>query len=219
MSTGWIKLHRKFLEWEWYGCPKVTALFIHCILKANHKEKNWRGNTIPRGTFITSYNSLSEETGLSTRELRTAFGKLESTGEIDKRSTSVNSWVTVINYDDYQSSDKQETKERQARDKEATTTKNDNNEKNDKKNIPFDDFWDAYAKKKGSKKKCRKKWNNLSDDEREFIMEHIESYKNSFSEKQFQPYPHTFLNGKNWEAESYKRENNDNQETKIDWGL
>lgn len=133
MNNGWIKLHRKFLNWEWYGCPKVTSLFIHCLLKANHKKKKWRGNTIPRGTFITSYSSLSNETGLSTREIRTAFEKLESTGEIDKRSTSANSWVTVVNYDDYQKCDKQATSKRQASDKGATTTKNEKNEKNEKK--------------------------------------------------------------------------------------
>jgi len=32
-------------------------------------------------------------------------------GPIDKRATSVNSWVAVINYDDYQDSDKQPTSE------------------------------------------------------------------------------------------------------------
>lgn len=137
MNDGWIKLHRKFLEWEWYGDHKVVSLFLHCLLKANHKDKKWRGNLIPRGTFITSYDSLSKETGLTKRELRTAFKKLESTGEIDKRSTSVNSWVTVTKYNEYQGSDKAETNERQTRDKRETTTKNDNNEKNEKKISPL----------------------------------------------------------------------------------
>ena len=142
MSEGWIKLHRKFLDWEWYGDHKVVTLFIHCLLKANHKKKNWRGNEIPRGTFITSYDSLKKETGLSTRELRTAFKKLESTGEIDKQSTSVNTWVTVNNYDDHQSSDKTETKERQSSDKVETTTKNEKNVKNERIDyVQYVDFW------------------------------------------------------------------------------
>lgn len=152
MAKGWIKLYRKFLDWEWYGDHKVVALFVHCLLKANHKKKQWRGNTIPRGTFITSYDSLSSEIGLSTRELRTAFKKLESTGEIDKRSTSVNSWVTVVNYDSYQSSDKPETKERQGSDKGEATTKNEKNVKNEKKyTIPTCEDVEEYFYNSGIK--------------------------------------------------------------------
>ena len=142
MNEGWISLHRKLLEWEWYGDYKVVSLFIHCLLKANYKTKEWRGNIIPRGTFITSYESLSNETGLSIREIRTSLSKLIKTGEIDKRTTNLNSWVTVINYDRYQEIDRQETSERQASDKRATTTNKENNYNNVNKETNKGDFSD-----------------------------------------------------------------------------
>lgn len=199
VNSGWIKLHRKFLEWEWYGDHKVVSLFVHCLLKANHKKKNWRGNEIPRGTFITSYETLQKETGLSIRELRTAFTKLESTGEIDKRSTALNSWVKVTNYNDYQDCDKAETSKRQRSDKGATTTKNDNNEKNEKEVYAFEDFWDDYGNKK-ERPYCEDKWQSISDKDKKLIKDFIPIYKKHLSNSDYlkQKYPKTFLNQKIW---------------------
>lgn len=148
MSSGWVKLHRKFIDWEWYGDINTKVLFIHCLLKANHTDKRWMGNLIKRGTFITSLSHLSLETGLSVRQVRTSLDKLKSTGEIDKVATSVNTCISITNYDDYQSSDKPMTSERQSSDKRATTTKNDKNDKNDK-NIPTLDEVQDYFKEKG----------------------------------------------------------------------
>ena len=137
MSTGWIKLHRKILDWEWYDDPKTFRLFIHCLLKANHKDKKWRGNNINRGSFITSLSNLSLETGLSLQQVRTCLDKLESTNEINKASTSVNTCITIINYDDYQSDNTPITNDQQTSNKRVTTTKNDKNVKNEKNISPL----------------------------------------------------------------------------------
>lgn len=137
-DTGFIILHRSLLEWEWYNDINTTRLFIHCLLKANYKTKNWRGITIERGTFVTSTNSLSVETGLSLRNVRTSLEKLKKTGELTIKTTSKNSVVTVNNYDTYQTNDKQTdtqttskttskvTSNRQATDKQLTTTNKSN---------------------------------------------------------------------------------------------
>jgi len=42
-KTGWIKLHRTLLDWDWADDPKVFALFVTCLLKANHEPNTWRG--------------------------------------------------------------------------------------------------------------------------------------------------------------------------------
>ena len=42
---------------------------------------------------------------------------------------------------------------------------------NENVNIPFGDFWDLYAKKRGEKGKLEIKWNKLTDDERVKIMQ------------------------------------------------
>lgn len=142
MNTGWVKMHRKFLEWEWYDDINTKVLFLHCLLKANHKDKKWRGNLIKRGSFITSLSHLSDETGLSIQNVRTSFDKLESTGEVNKESTSVNTCVTIVNYDDYQSTNTGVTSDQQTSNKRLTTTKNEKNVENEKNDyVQFIDFW------------------------------------------------------------------------------
>lgn len=68
-------------------------------------------------------------------------------------------------------------------------------------NIPFDDFWNLYNKKVGDKKKCEKKWKALKDDQREIIMQTLPKWLKQFSDKQFQPYPETYLNQERWNDE------------------
>jgi DNA-binding MarR family transcriptional regulator/regulator of replication initiation timing len=69
--------------------------------------------------------------------------------------------------------------------------------------LGFDIFWDAFDKKKGSKSKSQTKWNRLPALTRRLILNGLEVYKAGIPDKQFQPYPETFLNDKIWEAESY----------------
>ncbi len=138
MDSGFITLHRKFLDWEWYDDIKTKTLFIHCLIKANYKEKSWRGQTIERGSFLTSYQTLADETGLSVRSIRTSIGKLESTGELTRKSTSKLTRIIITKYSDYQDvrtianglatsqTTSNATNERQGSDKPTTTTNKDN---------------------------------------------------------------------------------------------
>ncbi|AAZ18845.1 hypothetical protein Psyc_0992 [Psychrobacter arcticus 273-4] len=64
-------------------------------------------------------------------------------------------------------------------------------------NIPFDDFWNGYDKKKDTAK-CEKKWSSLTDNERELIMNHIPDYVASTPVKKYRKNPMTYLNGKCW---------------------
>ena len=116
-GEGWIKLFRKFTEWEWYGDINTKTVFIHLLLIANFEEKRWMGRTIERGQAVIGLFSLSEELGLSIRQVRTALGKLESTGEITKKSTNKFTIVTICKYEKYQQVDESE---RQTSDKRAT---------------------------------------------------------------------------------------------------
>ncbi len=68
-------------------------------------------------------------------------------------------------------------------------------------NISFETFWNLYDKKVGPKNKCEKKWNNLSDKDREKIMETLPKWLSCFKDKQFQPYPDTYLNNERWNDE------------------
>lgn len=135
-KEGYIFLHRKIEEWEWYDDANTFRLFIHCLLEANHTEKQWRGVAIKRGQFITSQPKLANSLKLSVQQIRTALNKLKSTGEITVYTTADYSVITVKNYDDYQQSNSLInsliTDKQQANNSLITTTNNDNNEKNEK---------------------------------------------------------------------------------------
>lgn len=102
MASGFIKLYRDILDWEWYRDPCVCRLFVHLLLTANFEDARWRGIEVKRGQHVTSLASLSKETGLSLQQIRTALRKLKSSGEIGIRTTSRYSIVTVVKYGDYQ---------------------------------------------------------------------------------------------------------------------
>lgn len=101
-NKGWIKIHRKLLEWEWADDPNMVALWIHLLLNANLTDKKYRGKTIPRGSFKTSLNELSAETGLSKRNLRTCLERLKSTHEVTQQTTHEYSIITICKFDTYQ---------------------------------------------------------------------------------------------------------------------
>ena len=100
---GWIKLHRKILDWEWYTDAPVRILFEHLLLTANYEDKKWRGMTIKRGQKVTSIGHLAEETGLSVQQVRTALEKLEKSKNVTSRATNKFTLVTIENYGLYQS--------------------------------------------------------------------------------------------------------------------
>ena len=66
---------------------------------------------------------------------------------------------------------------------------------------PFDDFWNDYDKKVGSKSKLEKKWNKLSDKDKIKIKDFIPNYKLSQPDKKYRKNPETFLNNESWNDE------------------
>ena len=75
----------------------------------------------------------------------------------------------------------------------------------------FDEFWNAYAYKKG-RKKAEEKWNRLKPKEKVACMKAVPAYvENTMipgsaytgTKKQFRMHPLTYLNGARWEDEIY----------------
>lgn len=134
LKRGYVRLFRAIDSWEWYTDVKVFKLFLHCLIKANHTDKNWKSLTIQHGSFITSYEKLSVETGLTINEVRTALKKLKLTGELTHKTTHHYSIITVNNYSLYQETNtqinKQLTNNSQTINKQLTTTNNINNDNN-----------------------------------------------------------------------------------------
>ena len=137
-NGGWIKLHRKFLNWEWSDSPEMVGLFVHLLLEANHEERKWHGQTILRGQVLTSRDRLAKLTGLSVQQVRTCLNRMEQTGEISRKTTNKFTLVTVSNYDRYQVNDEveqptnnqQPTINQPTNNQQITTNKNIKNERN-----------------------------------------------------------------------------------------
>lgn len=148
---GYIKLFRQIVDWEWYDDIPTCRLFIHLLLKANYAEKNWHGQTIERGSCITSYATLASETKLSPEQIKRALKNLTKTGEIKRITTNKNTVICVVKYADFQglgfednkqttskeqTENKQKTNEQQTNNNQTTTTKEIKNKRNkESKNI------------------------------------------------------------------------------------
>ena len=129
--SGWIKLHRQITDWEWYDDHNTFRLFIHLLLKANHKERSYRGTTIEVGCIMTGRELLSKETGLSVQQIRTCLERLKLTNEITIKSDKQGTIIQVVKYKDYQVSTNELTTNQPTSNQQVTTNKNDNKEKND----------------------------------------------------------------------------------------
>lgn len=133
-SSGFIKLHRDILQWEWYQDSNTKDLFLHCLLKANFTDKKWQGILIKRGSFITSYDTLSRELKIGVQSIRTSLNKLKLTGELTSQPTSRNTLLIINNYELYQSTNTptntQLTNNQQTTNKQLTTTKKEKKVKN-----------------------------------------------------------------------------------------
>lgn len=102
---GSIKLHRSIVNWEWYSEPNAMRVFIHCLLKAQSIDSDFKSITIKRGSFITGRNILAKELGLTPQQVRTVLNKLKDTSELNITSTTKGTLIEVINYNTYQVSD------------------------------------------------------------------------------------------------------------------
>lgn len=137
---GWIKVHRKIEQWEWYTDANTFRLFFHLVLRANHADKKWQGIIIKRGQLVTSSEHLASQLKLSRQQIRTSLNKLKSTNEITIKSTNKYTVITIANYDVYQmNSDEPTSKttnnitnEQPSNNHQITTNKNVKNDKNDK---------------------------------------------------------------------------------------
>lgn len=119
----WIKLYRKFKEWEWYNDPIVKAVFIELLLTANWKPTKWKGIELDVGETVVGRKELAEAVGVSEQNVRTALRKLENTKTILKKSTNKYTVVKVLNYCNYQVSaeDSQPTTNQQLTNNQPTT--------------------------------------------------------------------------------------------------
>lgn len=230
-NSGWISLYRRIRDhWIWQD-PVKFKWWIDIILTVNHEDKKvnigMRLIECKRGQVVMSLRNWADRWKVSRDTTRNFLELLKKDGMITTENLINTTRITVCNYDDYQgglrTSQTQTERQPNASQTLDDTNNNDNNSNNENKDIveksyskidiyPFDEFWNDYDKKRGSKEKLIKKWNKISDSEKLKIKEHIPIYKKSQPDKEFRKDPETFLNNKSWNDEIIKSSKNGNEQ-------
>ena len=99
---GWIKIHRKILEWQHFQEPNVLAVFMYLLLSANTKDGWDRGDRVTRGQSCATVNEMSKKLKLSRPTVHKAIKKLEMSGEIVRKKVKFRCFTTIRNYAKYQ---------------------------------------------------------------------------------------------------------------------
>ena len=120
LGSGYIKLYRSLLNWEWYDDINTKTVFLHLLLTVSIEESKWHGITVPRGARVSSYQTLAKETGLSVQQLRTSVKRLESTGTLTRYKYPKYTVFALKNFDKYQPSTSKETNCQQGANKVPT---------------------------------------------------------------------------------------------------
>lgn len=104
-APGYVKVHRSFLDWEWYGDDATVRVFLHLLLTSNWEEKRWRGEVIKPGQQITSMEAIALKLELSRATVRRCIEKLKSTGELTIQTNNHWTAITLVNWAKYQGDD------------------------------------------------------------------------------------------------------------------
>lgn len=168
--NGFIKLHRKLIEWGWYSDSVVKDVFLHILMTANFKPGTYQGYDLKPGQAIIGRKRMSIELGFSEQQIRTALKKLESTGEITLLPTNRFTIATVENWGIYQCDDmdSQPTDNQQITNGQPTDSQQSTNNQPHLKN-----------EKKNKKDKNEKKARNIIPPTREMVASYIT--ENSYS--------------------------------------
>ena len=99
---GWAKLHRRFLEQDWYYDTNTKLVFIHLLLTVNSMPRSYGVKSIEAGQRVFTRKALAKEVGISIQQLRTALDKLMADNKIIIESTNKGSLVTINNWAFYE---------------------------------------------------------------------------------------------------------------------
>ena len=201
-SQGWVRLHRQFLEWEWFNDPNVFRLFIYCLLKANHKDKRYKGKLIKRGEFVTGRDILSKEVGLSVQQIRTALNKLKSTNEITIKSTKQGTIIQIVKYNYFQIVTNESTNNQPTSNQQVTTNKNVKKEKNEK------NIYREFAHLSISLDEIQRLKERFTQEQIDDMLDRIENYSKNTQ------YKNLNLTLRNWLAREYPDQKTRSQKAK-----
>lgn len=135
MNRGYVKVWRKIQDGGILRNHRYCAFFLWVLTKATHRQINiivgCQPITLEPGQFIFGRRVAAEELGMSEREIRTCLEIAKKAEFLTIKTTNKFSIITVVNWDTYQGEEAgKRPAKRPTSDQQATTNKNDKNEKN-----------------------------------------------------------------------------------------
>lgn len=122
--NGWIKLHRKLLDKGYWDRSQYVHLWLHLLLSANHKPKEYMTNgniiLIKEGQLLTGRKQLSLATGIPQTTIEDILKVFEKEQQIRQQKTTKYRLITILHWKEYQESDIKPTSSRH----QADTNKN-----------------------------------------------------------------------------------------------
>lgn len=107
-NVGYIKLHRRILEWRYYTDHVMLSAWIWLLLHANWQETSKNGNAIHVGEVALRYKDIMSDIGLSKDQVYRAIVRLKEDGAIMVRTSEppkgATSFVivTICKWEEYQ---------------------------------------------------------------------------------------------------------------------
>jgi hypothetical protein len=202
---GWISLYRQIVDNEFYFAERFTKMqaWIDLLLLANHKPTTIfiRGNQIKltEGQLCYSQLTLSKRWKWNRRTVDNFLSMLQNREMIHHTKTHLTTIISIVQWSEFQKSTQQTAQQTHNR------VHTDNNVNNVNKNIerekyPFDNFWKIYDKKV-AREECQKRWDRISNEDKEQIFATLPKYIAATPNKQFRKNPKTYLNNNAWEDE------------------
>ena len=100
--NGFIKIDRRIMKWGWYDDNNTKALWLHLLLSAYWDDAEYHGEIIKAGSFPITIAKLSEQTGMTGKQIRNSLTKLKKTDEISTERRSKYLIVSITKWSDYQ---------------------------------------------------------------------------------------------------------------------
>ena len=108
-ETGWVKIDRKIVLWEYFNDPIVRDMFTNFFIRlASHKPFEYKGEKYSRGSFISSVSELSVLSGYTVKQVRRVIKILEKTQSVASKRANKKSAFKVLKYAKYQDGKKEE---------------------------------------------------------------------------------------------------------------
>lgn len=102
MKAGFVMLNRNIEESPFFSKPNYLAIYIYCLLHANHKANTFLFDnhliTVPEGSFIGSQLEISKHFNLSLGGVNKIIKGLQNAGYLEVKPTTKHTYFTVSNY-------------------------------------------------------------------------------------------------------------------------